>query len=487
MKFTKEILSQQVYPQVLIPSGNQWASTESLGLTVIETGPKGKLLEQMVAAVYQAKEMVCLQSFLMQDNKLFQALVEMVDKKGIRVFVMGSAEARLSDSHEEAEDFRKGAYIELLDRQFKGRFLFRQAATLHGKYLLVDPRGSDAQGFICTNNFNLDPFFKNPELGVCLTKEQIAELYQVFVYHFWECTTDMQTDRKDFDRVQPANHFQFPKLNHLLATTLSPGDSNLGRTLLRMVDAAQKSIEISSFSFESGQALAKLLLEKAKKGIEVTVFSPPRSKNIDGFLRDIKKAGGKVYLNDRLHAKFLLVDRTVGSIFTANVAAEGMETGMEVGIVLSPDQVVDLGTISDRWKRDFQFEYKVGQNIQEAPMEFCVLENGKSASVKTIVSEARKLSKKIAHLKELRQAFMEFGNAAVAVHARRLDLTLELTFSVLPHKVISENEINRSFSIVIWQEGKGEKRGIVARKTLAPESLNGVASEYDQLPVFLGK
>ena len=165
-------------------------------------------------------QLICLQSFLIQDTELIYSLLRATERK-VKVFVLSSAEARLKDKIEEETDFIKENYIKLLENKFKNHFIHRTAENFHAKYLLIDPK-THPKGFICTNNFTMNGFVKNPELAVELDKTQCEELFKIFVYHFWEHATDEQTATKEFNKIKPATKFSLPKLDSILLT--SPND-----------------------------------------------------------------------------------------------------------------------------------------------------------------------------------------------------------------------------------------------------------------------
>ena len=89
--------------------------------------------------------------------------------------------------------------------------------------------------------------YSKPELAVELNKEQCEELFQVFVYHFWEHSTDEQTATDGFEKVKPANKFSLPTLKQILLTSPNTKNNSLNETLKKSIKNAQKSISFSTF------------------------------------------------------------------------------------------------------------------------------------------------------------------------------------------------------------------------------------------------
>jgi len=263
---TKEIqiINEGTIQFPLLPNGSGWQSSENENISMIESGQGKVLLTKIVKAIDGAKKMVCLQSFLIQDTVIIDALQKAVSERQVKVFVLSSAEARLKETIEEEQDFIKANYIQLLDTKFKNNFVHRTAENFHGKYILIDPT-TKPKGFVCTNNFTENGFTKNPELAVELDKEQCEELFKIFVYHFWEHSTDEQTATKEFDKVKPANKFSLPKLENILLTSPNGKSNSLNKALLKSVQQTKKSISLSTFLLDKNTELVRQFLKRQNK------------------------------------------------------------------------------------------------------------------------------------------------------------------------------------------------------------------------------
>ncbi len=317
-----------------------WKSTEHNNLSVIESGKDGVLLSKMIEAIDKADELICLQSFLIQDTELIDSLLRATERK-VKVFVLSSAEARLKDRIEEETDFIKENYIKLLENKFKNHFIHRTAENFHAKYLLIDPK-THPKGFICTNNFTMNGFVKNPELAVELDKTQCEELFKIFVYHFCEHATDEQTATKEFDKIKPASKFSLPKLDSILLTSPNDQYNTLNNALLNAVTKAKKSISFSTFLLDNNEGILNAIIVRAKQGFEVKLFCRPGERQFNEQLKTLLEAGVKIYFHPLLHAKSILIDKKEGYIFTSNLVEKGLKTGLEVGLKLSDNQTNDL-------------------------------------------------------------------------------------------------------------------------------------------------
>lgn len=365
INFKQTFRNEEVLDNVFIPTTKNWQSTEEQQLSVMESGPKQVLFHNIIEHIEQAEEMICLQSFLIQDTSIIDALVE-ASQRDVKVFILDAAETRLkTQAYPEDDSFIADEYKEMINKKFRRHFVHRQAKNLHAKFILIDPKSNNANGFLFTGNFNEKPFKKNPELGVELDEIQTNELFKLFVYHFWEHTTDEQNDTETFDKVRPANKFQAPQLDHILCTSPNPDLSNLNSTLHNAIENAKDQISFSTFGLDIEHELAQGILNKIKSGTEVTIFCRPREKTIVNHISELQKAGAKVFCHPLIHAKSIIVDDREAYVFTANFEKHGMDTGFEVGMSLSNRQTKDLIGIHNKWKQDFPLQFHSQKSVQE--------------------------------------------------------------------------------------------------------------------------
>ncbi len=400
LTYTKTFENKGELTNIFIPTNREWKSTENDNLSVIESGENGILFKKIIEDIKNAKEMVCLQSFLIQDTEIIDELIKAKEQKGVRIFVLDSAEAKLEAKEFEGdESFSTKEYKQMLNEKFKNNFVHRQAGNLHSKFILIDPKTNDAKGYLFTGNFNEKPFFENPELAVELGVGQIQDFFKVFVYHFWKYTTHEQTANEQFDKVNSVGKFDSPKLTQILVTSPDNELSNLKNVLIQAVKKAQNRIIFSTFGFDITNELSQNILAKLLEGVEVIVFCRPREKAIKGNIEELAKNGAKVICHPLIHAKSLLIDEKEAYIFTANFESHGMDTGFETGVKLDEKQIIDLQTIYKKWEETFPFIYAHKKAIQEID-KYVGIEDTRNVKVLETEKE-EKISEKIKDIKSL--------------------------------------------------------------------------------------
>lgn len=461
----------------ILPNGSGWKSSEQSNLSIFESGEQKTLFSKMISTIDKAQEFVCLQSFLIQDSALIDSLLKAVERK-VKVFVLSSAEARLKDRIEEETDFIKANYIQLIDKKFKNHFVHRTAENFHAKYILIDPK-TNPKGFICTNNFTENGFAKNPELAVELNKEQCVELFKVFVYHFWEHSTDEQIATTEFEKVKPANKFSLSKLNNILLTSPNSELNTLNIALKNAVKNAKKSISLSTFQLDRNTELIKTILEKTKQGIEVTFFCRPTEKQFNEQLKDLLEAGVQIYFHSLIHAKSLLIDENVGIVFTANLTDNGLEKGLEVGIKLNEQQTADLSKIQSNWKKDFQSKAIKTANIKDLK-ELELFKDGKLTK-KILLDDSKEEKRKTIKVSDLLSFFNQKPELKDnSTKSLKLKLTAEI--ESLP-KDIKTNGTDK-FEVIEITEAKDKKTKIVVlNDSFTPNDIQQL-NDFKELKIY---
>lgn len=455
---TKEIniVNEGTIQFPILPNGSGWKSTEKEKLSVVESGEGKVLFSKILEMIERAEQIICLQSFLIQDSAIIDALILAVKERNVKIYVLSSAEARLKETIEEEEDFIRPKYIELLENKFKNNFVHRVAENFHAKYILVDPK-TEPKGFLCTSNFTDNGFFKSPELAVELSESQVVELFKIFVYHFWEFSTDEQTDGKEFDKVQPANKFKLSGIKEILLTSPNKDLCSLNSAFLEAIKDAQKSISISTYIFDKDSELVQSLIAKARSNVEVALFCRSLEWLYNEDIKEMVTAGIKVIMHPLMHAKSLTVDDRIGFIFTANLIENGLQKGFEVGLQLNGNQVQDLVLIQKSWVNTFPYKVVESAKVKELTQVFEF--NKKKLEQRMVNEEGKEIQKKVQTVSDLKSLFtQELSPAGRLTKLTNFKLVANLEELPVQYKF----ESTAGFEIIERENGKKEKEKIVA-------------------------
>jgi len=449
------IINEGTIPFPILSNGSGWKSTEKENLSVIESGEGNVLFLKIIKAIESAKKIICLQSFLIQDTAIIDALLKAVEERAVKVFVLSSAEARLKETIEEEEDFIKANYIHFLDSKFKNHFVHRTAENFHGKYILIDPT-TKPKGFVCTNNFTNNGFTKNPELAVELNSEQCEELFKVFVYHFWEHSTNEQTASNEFAKVKAVNKFSLPKLENILLTSPNSKSNSLNKTLLAAINKAKKTISFSTFQLDKNIELVKAITDKATQNISVILFCRPIEKQFNEQLKELLEAGVQIYFHPLTHSKSLLIDSRDGFVFTANLITNGLDNGFEVGLKLNDEQTKALTTIHQSWEDNFPTKAIKVANLKDLK-EIQVFKDRK-LTTKILIDDTKAESRKIAKVADLFTFFNQpFAIKDSSTKTLKVKLTAEIEDLPAKYKANGADK----FEVIEVEEDKGKKSKLV--------------------------
>lgn len=478
---TKETLLKNegtiLYP-IQSTTGKGWDSTESENLSVIESGENGVLFKKILNAIENAQSMICMQSFLIQDTLVIDALITAVEKRQVKVYVLSSAEARLQDKIEEEQDFIKENYIRLLDTKFKNHFIHRSAANFHAKYIIFDPSTSP-KGFICTNNFTENGFAKNPELAVELNTEQCQELFKVFVYHFWEYSTDEQVSTNEFEKVKPANKFTLPILENILLTSPNKIYNTLNKELLKAINLAKESISFSTFQLNISTEIIKSIIDKANNKIQVTLFCRLNEKLFNEQLKTLLDAGVNIFFHHLIHAKSLIVDKTEAYIFTSNFTEAGLSEGLEVGIKLNKSQSIDLVKIHSCWQNDFtKGSIKVANILDLTEYEIFIDGN---LIKNVLIDDNKDMIRKIIKVSDL----ISFNNQKLEIRSSNTkSLLMKLSASIedLPSTIKTKG--SEKFEVIEVNDMGEQKSQILAIKNSFEFADMNKISEFSDLKIY---
>lgn len=351
---SQTIESDAIIEMAFLPTDKKWEANPAIDGRIIESG--NHMVEHLAKAIDKAQEMICFTSFIFQDGLIVEA-IERATQRGVKVFVLTSTcHLKQNKWYDIGEDVKQETFKKLLNEKMQHKALVRCADNIHAKFLLIDPKSDNLQGWLATCNFTEKATKENPELLAVLKKEEIKELFQIFVWHFWKATTYEQDNTNFFRKIKPISRFDLPQLESLLLTSTKGNQTTIRDYSLEIIKTAQTKIVFSTFGFDIEHELGQLLLKKCEAGVEVEIFARNRFKVMEQGLKELAKAGAKIYTHDLLHAKFLMIDEQVGAIFTANFQERGMDEGFEVGLKLSHNDSVELIQVVERWKSEFAYK-----------------------------------------------------------------------------------------------------------------------------------
>ncbi len=314
---------------------------------------KKRIFEKSIAKhIENAKEIVIICSFLLEQTEIIDAILKIV-KNSVRVYIITASENQLEKSYQlesELEDERVAAHILLL-KNLRKKCLIRSAPNFHAKYILIDPKLNSRLGFISSANFTKHALSSNIEIGVQLNEEQISDLFNSFCYTFWYESKHEYLREASLSAVRdaPIGFIDKPDLTHIICPK-SNNDFELNLT--RLIKNSHGDIYISSYSIDSNNSVFKIILNQLKNGRKIYIYVRPRKKDLDSLL-ELEQAGATIRGHPSLHFKCILIDESIdknGIIFTGNLTKESFESSYDVGIFLNSQQYKIILEILKSWR-----------------------------------------------------------------------------------------------------------------------------------------
>ena len=324
-------------------------------------GKEKLLVQELKSLIDQAKNQICLASFLISDMGIVDALLKASDR-GVDIYLLTASEAKLASEPAEDNEFEKKTMEEhkVLLNRLVGKVLVRTAQHLHTKFIIIDPKGEKPLGFILTSNLTTEALIRNPEIGVRISGNDVKDLFQQFSTGFWN---ESERELLEAGKLSVVSDNMKGFVPESFASTRICYTTNKMKTIqeniVKLIKDSQGEIWVSAFGFQQDNKVMEALVSAAKNGRKLTVLARPRPhvRSRDALL-DIVQHGGKVYGLEWLHAKCIITSvngKYAAIVMTANIEDRGMETGFETGIILDSDEAENLKMLMESWVQLSQY------------------------------------------------------------------------------------------------------------------------------------
>lgn len=306
---------------------------------IIIPSKEGELISYLVEMIENARDMICLSSFLIQKSPVTEALLA-AETRGVNVFILTAREEdlkNLDDDRLEGEKKIINNHIDLLN-SFAEKILVRTSDSFHAKYILIDPPTSDARGMMMTCNATLDPMKgSNIEMALSLGNEEIQSFFSHFLHGFWEMGNHELLSPGKLSAVKKDLTFN-PDLGTVTLPATFGTTNTLREQVVSLIKNAKTSISITAWSFDADFAVVSALEEACSRGVSVTVGTKPNARNTKALL-NLAENNASIYGHPRFHAKCILVDGEKGLITTSNFTKLGLDSGFETSVPLDAEEV----------------------------------------------------------------------------------------------------------------------------------------------------
>ena len=329
------------------------------------------ILNTMVAMIENAQEKVFLCNWMLYHTKVEAALVRAAGRLNGRVHVLTTLEtsvhSRYTGDEEALNDLGR------LQKLAGEGVYIRLHPEAHAKFLIVDE-----QVLVTSANIRDTSLEKNIETGVLTSEPKIVEDFRSMYSHVWlqEAKQHIRPSRSDprLGNTWRSDHSEPPTFDEDACWTLSNRRMSLAKQIIATINAAKESLRISTYAFSSleagiGNQILKSIIEADARGVQTTILyhatstaigRPPRENESHGFSAIARCKNVRMVGHPRLHAKHVIADESSGLMFTANLdGLHGLNSGIEVGVKLSPLACDELSKWQDSLFNSFPLEFVV--------------------------------------------------------------------------------------------------------------------------------
>ena len=383
IKREKTISNDTMLPPAWLRRHQTAPDTGSKHGRLMRIGPDHAGRAGLVETINNAQEVVLASTFLLADDLLAQAFLDAVERD-VRVYLLTASDSQVAKIIREEGEFDARMVDEhkkLLD-QLAGKVLLRSAEHFHAKFIVADPM-TEPNGWLSTANFNL-ALRESVELLVQFSHEEAKCAADWFSWAFWlEADKELvEKGRLSAVKSPPADPEQPTSASALVTTTQHQA---LRGEALRLIQRAKSELLVSSFGLAVDHPVVQAIAEKARSGVDVTVFTRPRPAVLPAVVA-LRKAGATVIAHDKLHAKAIWSEAG-GLVMSANLERHGLDQSFEMGIALAPDDATRLREILVEWRDAFPWSFESSASMQSHLGEVCLADQGLRSGRRNVIEE----------------------------------------------------------------------------------------------------
>lgn len=370
-------------PPVLVGRASTKAVVRGGDRVMAVDGERGALA-RIVATIAAAKNTLIAGSFLFSSPEIEGAIRDAA-RRGVRVYLLVASENRLLKEPKADSEFEERVLEEhkqMLNR-LAGWVFIRTAADWHAKVVLIDSEPEGA-GFLLTANLTTEALARNEELVVELTPRERTQLREVARWALWNAAHHEVVEPGKLRAVSPLTQVIKPVIAGPLVATLQERGS-LHHAMLGVIASARTELIVSSYGWDTAHPVVAALCTRAREGCAVTVLARARPASMPALI-ELARAGARVLIFRWLHAKAIWSDAGRAVIASANLEPQGLDRGIELGLVLEDERVAELRDVLRGWASRALHELRVGTRLGDVLGKVALWRNGKLEDIEVLTT-----------------------------------------------------------------------------------------------------
>lgn len=312
--------------------------------------------------ILEARESIHIMTFILGRDQVGRRLVNLLARRaaaGVKVRLLLDGLGCFLSSRGFVDPIRRAGgevqrFMPVLPLQTRGSANLRN----HRKIAIFDHRTAFLGGHNLAFEY-MGPSTRRRrwrDFGALIEGPAVAQLNDIFLAD-WAFAADLPLDLAQRERMVGAMPKAGASELQIVASGPDVNGDSLYEGIISMFEVAERSIWIVTPYFIPDEVLFRMLIVKARSGVDVRLVVPARSNHPvtdlarRHFLRELRAAGAQVlfYQPGMNHAKVILTDESVGLIGSANLDQRSLFVNFEVGVLTySPDEAAGIAA----WMRE---------------------------------------------------------------------------------------------------------------------------------------
>jgi cardiolipin synthase len=323
--------------------------------------------EEIIKEIKNAKNHIHLEYYIIRDDSIGNKIQQLLIEKAlvgieVRLIYDGVGSRKISMNY--LSELKKAGvktkcFLPVVMPFLNSKINYRN----HRKIIVIDGK----VGFVGGLNIGDEYLSKNKKIGfwrdthLKLQGDSVYFLQNIFIQDWYFVNKEKLVDRKYFPFVNKCG-------NCVVQIASSGPDSDwetIQQAYFTTIASAEKQILINSPYLIPDDSILMALKTAALSGVDVRILLPgkPDKKIVywasHSYFKELLEAGVKIYKFKKgfMHAKILLVDKTIASIGTANMDIRSFQLDFEVNALIYDKNVYE------RLEKDFFEDIKYSEEV----------------------------------------------------------------------------------------------------------------------------
>lgn len=305
--------------------------------------------DHMLQAIASARSYILFANYCFREGRVmhtFSRALQGAARRGVAVYILADRHGSSDIAPETVHELKQAGAHWVWFRPFSKKSPWSYNRRLHKKILVIDSK----LGFL--GGIGVADFWLRPNSGYPSPWRDIHFRLTGPVVTSLAVSFEQSWRKFSQTKLAPRSRPQLPtgtKIKPITSEPTGQGMTAIGKTHLRLMSHSKHSIRIASAYFGPDQAMRRILINAARKGIKVQLLvngpyttHPVALAAGRHHYHDLLSAGVEIYEYQptKLHTKMILIDKGVASIGSANLNFRSAYHDEEFNLILRDSELI---------------------------------------------------------------------------------------------------------------------------------------------------